>query len=127
ANRDDIVAMSNRSTLQSALYSDPCASGQTACQRESGEHRLSLIEERAGGREAIVYVRMVAPGGVVSPIPDEEMEVVIVQASPGELPARLDLLEGRPSHERAEGRRVDGGHLESLEARRLEVRDDADI
>src|SRR3989454_4340432 len=67
---------------------------------------------------------MVAPRGVVSPVPDEEMEVVIVQTSPRELPARVDLFERRPSYERTEGDDDDIGHLEPVEERRIEVRGD---
>src|SRR2546425_12153948 len=122
AYRDDVVAMSNRSTFQSALHTDPRAGGQTARQREPGEHRLSLIEERAGGREAIIHVRMVALRGVVSPVPDEEMEVVIVQTSPRELPAGVELFERRPSCERTEGDDVDIGHVEPVEDRGMDVR-----
>src|SRR5256885_16056555 len=116
--------MPTRPTRQSSLLSKPRRSPQTARPREPGEHRLSLIEERTGGREAIVHVGMMSLGGIMSPVPDEEVEVVIVQASPYELPARIDLLEGRPSCQRTEGDDVDAGHVESLEDCGIEVRGD---
>src|SRR2546428_13603925 len=67
---------------------------------------------------------MVAPGGCRSQFPEKEREVVIAQTRPRELPARVDLLEGRPSYERTGGDDVDMGHVEPLEDRRIEVRGD---
>src|SRR5438093_12289811 len=107
AVHDDAVARSHRTTVPCSVDGGPCARKDPAAEWETCLHRIALVVEHPGRRVAIVEVRMVAPRGVMSPVPGEDVFRVAREPRPRELPARVNLLERRTRMESAERDDVD--------------------
>src|SRR5206468_12636342 len=95
-----LCGLRDRAIVEWALEPDPRARGEPSHRAEALDQGLVLIVEHPRRREAVVEVRVVMSGGVHGPVPQNQIEIVIRESRPTELPCRVELFQGRSATQR---------------------------
>src|SRR5437667_69357 len=127
ADRDDSIGVRDRTMVEWALEPDPKARREPSHRAEALDQGFVLIVEHPRRREAVVEVRVVMSGGVHGPVPQDQIEIVIRESRPTELPCRVELFQGRSAPQRPQVDHIDiresgPGRERGIRIRRQEVR-----